>query len=118
MNSVSPQPQVPVVRHFIPCDEATRWQGGGPYCLTRIRHEFQALAGGHVRTRSELCFYIQFADGIGTHTFRIQQVCLQDQTLIFPWPPFTIDFGSDPALDPVAIGCVLEAWAVRVCVIL
>jgi hypothetical protein len=90
--------QLPVVRYFIPCDEARRWQGGGAYSLTRVRHSLRGPAGGgYLRTYPELWFYLQVTDGTGRHTFRIHQVCIQDQTLIYRWPAFQLDLQANPA---------------------
>lgn len=93
----SPSENVLRARTFLLCDEAKRWQGGGPYCLTRVRHRITTLPGNtYPRYFPGMWAYAQLSGGIGRHSLQVQQVCLHDQTSIYRWQPVILEMGSDP----------------------
>lgn len=88
--------RVPTVWHFLPCDRIDRW-GHGAYSLTKVRltipNPFDRPAP---RLFPELWLYIVATNATGPQEFQLQQTCLHDQTRVFYWTPFVIDFGDDP----------------------
>src|SRR5262249_34239382 len=96
-NTNQPGCRIPVVRHLIACERIERSPDRRQYSLVNVIHAIRSLPGApYSRIHPELCLFLMMTDGQGRHSFQVQLVFLDDETVIHTTPPIERDLGPDP----------------------
>lgn len=81
-----PDFRIPVVRHFIACDDIDS-KGSGKYSLPNVVYAIKLLPGAaYPQIHPMICLFAQMTNGRGSHSFQIDVVLGDDPLAVYGWP--------------------------------
>jgi hypothetical protein len=91
--------ELPLIRHFLACDEIIISPDGERYSLVNLIHAIRPLPGvTYPRRHPLLCLFVQMTNGRGSHVFRVEFVSGVGpaERTIYATPSRQYDLGNDP----------------------
>lgn len=90
--------ELPIIRHFLACDEIVISPDGERYSLVNVIHAIRPLPGvTYPRRHPLICLFVQMTNGRGCHTFRIELVSGvgPHERTAYTTPAHGYDLGTD-----------------------